>query len=43
MITNQAIYYVEEPSPLYMSYVRAEQTKQNGHQETLEAAGDKGH
>ncbi len=33
--------YVEEPPPLYISYVNPEQTKQNQHQETLEEPGNK--
>ncbi len=34
--------YVEGPPPLYISYVNPEQMKQDQHQETLEAGGDKG-
>ncbi len=31
--------HIEGPPPLYMSYVSPEQTKQDQHQETLEATG----
>ncbi len=32
--------YVEGPPPPYILYISPEQTKQDHHQETLEAAGD---
>ncbi len=34
--------YIEAPPPLCISYASPEQTEQDLHQETQEAAGDKG-
>ncbi len=34
--------YIEGPSPLYISYLSPEQTRQDKYQDTLESAGDKG-
>ncbi len=34
--------YIEGPLPLYILYVSTELTKQDQHQETLVAEGDKG-
>ncbi len=33
--------YIDGPPPLYISHAGPEQTKQDGFQEALEAAGDK--
>ncbi len=39
-ITNHPIYVYRGTTSTYISYVSPEQTKQDLHQETLEAAGD---
>ncbi len=35
--------YIEGQPPLSISYASPEQTRQDGYEETLETAGDKGH